>query len=526
MSLSPQEIDDAAGDAISAEVADIHASDDLLDRIHDRIAMTPARWRPRRRGPWAAAAVVLVALGAVGVVTAVGDLDEAPVIAGPGGGGAPTVLPVPGVGDAAAEVLANGTPVWVVHHEDGGVTVVDATSSHRPFGIRSLIGWCEASRGFVEGQNGSLFDEHGRKRAGPAPRHLDTYATTVAAEGAAVEVGGLVPGGDRTVPPLATPTGNGGHCVEAAAEGSGYNPGSSELHEFDVADALPVSKAPADSNGDLVLFDSTTLLLRPGVPAVVCPEPLDAPSDKCDGPGAPDLELPSDGTTMTITGPFLARVSGGSLYDITFVRGWVSQPSPESAPVPGSTAEAAQLDRLVPPYTTAEDSSDGPSVLAFLDVRSCAEVEAASVVPLHQITPPPDGTSTLCVLDPPDLERPSHLPPEDLGVSVLYVPQHLDPASASSQEIEDAGGILVYTWVSREEIACPPQPQDPVERTCLPVTVGPHQAIAGRPEMQRATVEWRTQVGEGDFQVFVATGRLPSDAVEIARLVTPGVPTS
>ncbi len=525
MSLSPQEIDDAAHNAISAEVADIHASDDLLDRIHDRVAEAPARGRARRRGSWAAAAVVLVALGAVGVVTAVGDPDEAPVTAGPGGG-APTVLPVPEVGDAAAEVLADGTPVWVVHHEDGGVTVVDATSSHRPFGIRSLIGWCEASRGFVEGQNGSLFDERGRKRAGPAPRHLDTYATTLTDGGAAVEVGELILGEDRTVPPLATPTENGGHCVGAAAEGSGYNPGSTDLHDFDAADALPVSNAPADSNGDLVLFDSTTLLLRPGVSAVVCLEPLDAPSDECDGPGAPDLELPSDGTTTTITGSFLARVRSGSLYDISFVRGWVSQPSAETTPAAGSTTEAAQLDRLVPPYTTALNLLDGPSVSEFLDVRSCAEVEAASVIPLHQIAPPPDGTSTLCFVEHPDLERPSNAPPEDLGVSVLYVPQHLDPASSSYEEIVDAGGVLVHTSLNRDDIACRADQQDPAEPTCLPVTIGPHEAIVRRPETQRATVKWRTQVGAQDFQVLVATGRVPSDAVEVARLVTPGAPPS
>ncbi|MDQ3484915.1 MAG: hypothetical protein M3445_05830 [Actinomycetota bacterium] len=44
MSLSSRKIDDAAPDAISAEVADIHAGDDLLDRIHDRVAPAPARW--------------------------------------------------------------------------------------------------------------------------------------------------------------------------------------------------------------------------------------------------------------------------------------------------------------------------------------------------------------------------------------------------------------------------------------------------------------------------------------------------
>lgn len=253
-----------------------------------------------------------------------------------------------------------------------------------------------------------------------------------------------------------------------------------------LAAVATAGEVPEDSNGNLLLFDSTTLLLRSGSAAVVCHEPLDAPAVGCDGPVAPDLELPPDGAATTFTGRFLARVSGGRLYDSTFVRGWVT------APPAGGTTEEAEMDLLAPPYTTAAQGTEGPSVLEFLDVRSCADVEAASAVPLHHISPPPDGASPLCIVESPDLERPSHLPPEELGVSVLYVPQHLDPASESSQEIVDAGGVLVHTSVSADGIACPPQPQGPGERTCLPTTVGPHAATVGRPEVQRAVVQWRT----------------------------------
>lgn len=70
---------------------------------------------------------------------------------------------------------------------------------------------------------------------------------------------------------------------------------------------------------------------------------------------------------------------------------------------------------------------------------------------------PPAGTSPLCIVESPDLERPSHLPPEDLSVSVLYVPQHLD-ASASLQEIVGAGGVLVHTSLSTTTSHAHPSP--------------------------------------------------------------------
>lgn len=87
-------------------------------------------------------------------------------------------LRVPANGDAMAEFLADGRPVFVVHHEDATVSVIDGLSSHTPFGVGKLVGWCDATRTFDDLQHGAKFDELGRYILGPAPTGLVTFATT------------------------------------------------------------------------------------------------------------------------------------------------------------------------------------------------------------------------------------------------------------------------------------------------------------------------------------------------------------
>jgi hypothetical protein len=125
--------------------------------------------------------LALIALGvvvvAVVVVTALGGSDERSI-----GDAVPIAgsqqVRVPALGDAAAVFLADGRPVFIVHHEDGTVSVVDAFSTHTPFGVGTLVGWCAATRTFDDLQHGSTFDEHGRYILGPAPSGLITFGTT------------------------------------------------------------------------------------------------------------------------------------------------------------------------------------------------------------------------------------------------------------------------------------------------------------------------------------------------------------
>ena len=102
--------------------------------------------------------LALIALGvvvvAVVVVTALGGSDERSI-----GDAVPIAgsqqVRVPALGDAAAVFLADGRPVFIVHHEDGTVSVVDAFSTHTPFGVGTLVGWCAATRTFDDLQHGS-----------------------------------------------------------------------------------------------------------------------------------------------------------------------------------------------------------------------------------------------------------------------------------------------------------------------------------------------------------------------------------
>ena len=127
------------------------------------------------------ALIALIALGVV--VLAVVAVTE---LGGPGEGSIGDAAPiagsqqvrVPALGDAAAVFLADGRPVFIVHHEDGTVSVVDAFSTHTPFGVGTLVGWCAATRTFDDLQHGSTFDEHGRYILGPAPSGLVTFETT------------------------------------------------------------------------------------------------------------------------------------------------------------------------------------------------------------------------------------------------------------------------------------------------------------------------------------------------------------
>ena len=138
---------------------------------------------PRRAGIVAAARErpAVVAIGAVALVLL--GVVTANVL---GGSGESSVAPItgsqelraPAIGDAAAAFLADGRPVFVVHHEDGTVSVVDAFSTHTPFGVGTLVAWCAASRTFDDLRHGSTFDEQGRYILGPAPTGLVTFEAT------------------------------------------------------------------------------------------------------------------------------------------------------------------------------------------------------------------------------------------------------------------------------------------------------------------------------------------------------------
>jgi hypothetical protein len=93
------------------------------------------------------------------------------------------VLDVPPIGQVAPANMADGRPVFVVHDAEGTVSVVDGLSTHAPFGLAKVIGWCPTSRTFDDLFHGSMWTESGNYIAGPAPTGLVTYGTTMLPDG-------------------------------------------------------------------------------------------------------------------------------------------------------------------------------------------------------------------------------------------------------------------------------------------------------------------------------------------------------
>ena len=129
-----------------------------------------------------AAVAVALAIGVV-VVVAVVIRDEPPDPLG--------ILRAPAPGEVRPDYLADGTPVWVVGHDDGTVDVVSGFDTHRPFYILKTLWWCKSADAFENPDHGSKWDEFGFKIGGPAPTGLPRYA--VERDGTEVIVGALGP---------------------------------------------------------------------------------------------------------------------------------------------------------------------------------------------------------------------------------------------------------------------------------------------------------------------------------------------
>ncbi len=144
---------------------------------------------PRRRAVLAGGVALLVFLAVlIGALLDGGDSssDDKGFAAGE-----LAALRVPDPGTARAMWLEDGWPVWVVVRASGSVSVFDAHSPHRPFGVGQLVGWCDVASGF-EDQAGSTFDAAGAARSGPTPWGLSPFSAVMVEDGQLVRV--LAPG--------------------------------------------------------------------------------------------------------------------------------------------------------------------------------------------------------------------------------------------------------------------------------------------------------------------------------------------
>ena len=169
--------------------------DDVWERVVHGPRLDPLGQRGRSRVVAAVVAFALFAAAALFALRAIGPLRSPLRTLG----GGSDVAAVPPVGQTAAGFLPDGRPVFVVHHEDGSLSVVDAFSSHRAWGFEEPVEWCPSTRQFVEWAHEAHFDEYGAwESAGPAPTGLATFAYDVvgrdaSGDPAAIRVGSMRP---------------------------------------------------------------------------------------------------------------------------------------------------------------------------------------------------------------------------------------------------------------------------------------------------------------------------------------------
>ena len=136
------------------------------------------------RAPWAIGSVLAIGLAIIGLLLIPTLLRPALQEL--------ALLQRPAPGEARPDHLADGTPVWVMGHDDGTVSVLSGFDTHRPFNLRKLLWWCDIADAFQNPEHGAKYDEYGTWIGGPALGGLPTYAVEVI--GNRVSVGAARPG--------------------------------------------------------------------------------------------------------------------------------------------------------------------------------------------------------------------------------------------------------------------------------------------------------------------------------------------
>ena len=279
---------------------------DLWHRVEVGTRRDVRSVRIGRRAVTILVAVAIATVGLGALWTAIRPLHRGSVI--PAGSG---VLAVPPVGEVAAANLTDGRPVFVVHHEDGTVSVVDGFSTHVPWGLATLIAWCPSSRTFEDLFHGGRWNEDGAYMLGPPPSGLVTYQTTILADGR-VQVG-------SEIAPAPRGTGDRGSEPPGPFCGSARTSLLPKLptRAFTSPGALIDARLPGwvavtgqlEATGPDTVELCSVLTVGPG-----CPD--GAPVEGIDVPG-----LFGEHPRFAISGTFVARVQGGSLINLTRVPG-------------------------------------------------------------------------------------------------------------------------------------------------------------------------------------------------------------
>jgi hypothetical protein len=219
-----------------------------------------------------------------------------------------TTLEVPRSGRARADVLADGTPVFVIADGDDRASVVSAISAHRPFGLGKLVAWCGPAGELIDLQHGSRFDEHGGYLFGPAPFGLVAYDTVPATRGVTVT-------GTRWPEP---------RSATGGTVGSGDCAGQEREFSLEKLVRHDASLWPSVRLSDVAELDdgwyrtSATLVYGGDSPPVLCGRLVSPESSGCglDGVPAPSLQREDGEDDIAFRGDFLIRIQQRALADV------------------------------------------------------------------------------------------------------------------------------------------------------------------------------------------------------------------
>ena len=243
-------------DRYRRELTKLHSGElpaDLWGRVQEGPRMAPLGTPRRSRVTAGVVAFAVFALAAFFVWKAFPSTDASQ----PGGS---TVVTVPARGETSAVFLDDGRPVFVVHHQDGTVSVVDAFSTHRAWGVEELNVWCPSTREFVEGAHEAHFDEYGTLTPDSGPAGKGGVATFTFAIGTTDAVGDpsqfrvediqepTTPGRDSGVgrPPFC-PEGDGGQGDADLVEVTGAYTGESGMVVAHGLEGMQVWDSPAEA---------------------------------------------------------------------------------------------------------------------------------------------------------------------------------------------------------------------------------------------------------------------------------------
>ncbi len=219
-------------------------------------------------------------------------------------------VPLPTNTGATLGNLDDHTPVWVVRHADGTISVLaaDVASTEHAgsglIGVREAVIWLPERQRFFGG--GGTFDEYGASTMGRYAPDLDRYTFAV------------VPG----VPPrVAVGQRIGGTSRRTVAPFPSDEANLAGIDPYRLNDGLlpwpttSLEGVPRQPEGALVVV-SAALSAAPDGPVRLCTHapPLGCPPEAIEAPGV--TRMPWRRRILWWAGPLLARVRGGRLTDI------------------------------------------------------------------------------------------------------------------------------------------------------------------------------------------------------------------